>query len=136
MMRWGLGGRGVAVGAPNEVSRTGGANELRSHGVGDRLRQGAIDLVACHRRGAVALAPRGWLLGRCLSLAHYVTGMGPMDGATAAGGRSCCLSSRRCPQSFPFEHGFWPSRDACSDEHLWAVFNQGFWSTRDCLASK
>jgi hypothetical protein len=27
------------------------------------------------------------------SLAHYVTGMGPMDGATAAGGRSCCLSS-------------------------------------------
>jgi hypothetical protein len=23
-----------------------------------------------------------------------------MDGATAAGGRSCCLSSRRCPQSF------------------------------------
>jgi hypothetical protein len=28
------------------------------------------------------------------SLAHYVTGMGPMDGATAAGGRSCCLSSR------------------------------------------
>jgi hypothetical protein len=37
--------------------------------------------------------------GRCPSLAHYVTGMGPMDGATAAGGRSCCLSSRRCPQS-------------------------------------
>ena len=39
------------------------------------------------------------LLGRCgsgfwggqrPSLAHYVTGMGPMDGATAAGGRSCC----------------------------------------------
>ena len=27
------------------------------------------------------------------SLAHYVTGMGPMDGATAAGRRSCCLSS-------------------------------------------
>src|SRR5262245_59942642 len=26
-------------------------------------------------------------------MAHYVTGMGPMDGATAAGGRSCCLSS-------------------------------------------
>jgi hypothetical protein len=29
------------------------------------------------------------------SLAHYVTEMGPMDGATAAGGRSCCLSSLR-----------------------------------------
>ena len=28
------------------------------------------------------------------SLADYVTGMGPMDGATAAGGRSCCLSFR------------------------------------------
>ena len=28
------------------------------------------------------------------SLAHYVTGMGPMDGGTAAGGRSCYLSSR------------------------------------------
>src|SRR4029453_2477078 len=41
--------------------------------------------------------------GRCPRLAHYVTGMGPMDGATAAGGRSCCLSSRRCPQSFPCE---------------------------------
>ena len=40
--------------------------------------------------------------GQCLSLAHYVTGIGPMDGATAVGGRSCCLSSRRCPQSFPF----------------------------------
>jgi hypothetical protein len=25
---------------------------------------------------------------------HYVTGMGPRDGATAAGGRSCCLFSR------------------------------------------
>jgi hypothetical protein len=23
-------------------------------------------------------------------MAHYVTEMGPMDGATAAGGRSCC----------------------------------------------
>jgi glycine/D-amino acid oxidase-like deaminating enzyme len=45
----------------------------------------------------------GFWGGQRPSLAHYVTGMGPMDGATAAGGRSCCLSSRRCPQSFPFD---------------------------------
>ena len=40
----------------------------------------------------------GFWGGQCLSLGGYVTGMGPMDGATAAGGRSCCLSSRsnRC----------------------------------------
>ena len=45
----------------------------------------------------------GFWGGQHPSLAHYVTGMGPMDGATtAAGGRSCCLSSRRCPQSFLF----------------------------------
>jgi hypothetical protein len=31
--------------------------------------------------------------GQRPSLAHYVTEMGPMDGATAAGGRSCCLPS-------------------------------------------
>ena len=31
--------------------------------------------------------------GRCLSLAPYVTLTGPTDGATAAGGRSCCLPS-------------------------------------------
>src|SRR6266849_59814 len=35
----------------------------------------------------------GFWGGQRPSLAHYVTGMGPMDGATAAGGRSCCLSS-------------------------------------------
>jgi len=44
----------------------------------------------------------GFWGGQRPSLAPYVTGMGPMDGATAAGGRSCCLSSRRCPQSFLF----------------------------------
>ncbi len=32
--------------------------------------------------------------GRCPSLARYVTRVGPMDGTTAAGGRSCCLSSK------------------------------------------
>jgi transposase InsO family protein len=37
----------------------------------------------------------GFWGGKRPSLAHYVTGMGPMDGATAAGGRSCCLSSDR-----------------------------------------
>jgi hypothetical protein len=41
--------------------------------------------------------------GQRLRMAHYVTGMGPMDGATAAEGRSCCLSSRYFSQSFPFE---------------------------------
>src|SRR5882724_6353605 len=35
----------------------------------------------------------GFWGGQRPSLAHYVTGMGPMDGATAAGVRSCCLSS-------------------------------------------
>ena len=35
----------------------------------------------------------GFWGGQRPSLAHCVTGMGPMDGATAAGGRSCCLSS-------------------------------------------
>ena len=35
----------------------------------------------------------GFWRGQRPSPAHYVTGMGPMDGATAAGGRSCCLSS-------------------------------------------
>ena len=38
----------------------------------------------------------GFWGGQRPSLAHYVTGMGPMDGATAAGGRSCCLSSCPC----------------------------------------
>ena len=36
----------------------------------------------------------GFWGGQRPSLAPYVTGMGPMDGVTAAGGRSCCLSSR------------------------------------------
>jgi hypothetical protein len=31
--------------------------------------------------------------GRCLRMGGYVTGTGPMDRVTAAGGRSCCLSS-------------------------------------------
>ena len=39
----------------------------------------------------------GFWGGQRPSLAHYVTGMGPMDGATAAGGRSCCLSSHHVP---------------------------------------
>ena len=54
-------------------------------------------------RGVIA-AGGGSGGARCLSLGGYVTGMGPMDGATAAGGRSCCLSSRRCPQSFLLSH--------------------------------
>jgi len=40
--------------------------------------------VSAREQGAVAAG------GQRPSLAHYVTGMGPMDGATAAGGRSCC----------------------------------------------
>src|SRR5262249_13954180 len=39
----------------------------------------------------------GFWGGQRPSLAHYVTVMGPMDGATAAGGRSCCLSSQMAP---------------------------------------
>ena len=35
----------------------------------------------------------GFWGGQRPTLAHYVPGMGPMDRATAAGGRSCCLSS-------------------------------------------
>jgi len=68
-----------------------GANGLVRYLVGDYI--GA----ACAYR-----AHYGCGIGSCgvprPSLAHYVTGMGPMDGATAAGGRSCCLSSRsnRC----------------------------------------
>jgi hypothetical protein len=37
--------------------------------------------------------------GRCPSLAPYVTGTGAMDGATAAGGRSCCLFSLSSEQT-------------------------------------
>src|SRR5882672_3382688 len=36
-------------------------------------------------------------------------GYEPKGGVTAAGGRSCCLSSRRCPESLPF--GFDQIRD-------------------------
>ena len=36
------------------------------------------------------------------TLAAYVAGTGLMDGVTTAGGRSYCLPSRRCPQSFFF----------------------------------
>jgi hypothetical protein len=57
--------------------------------------------------GARRSCGSGFWGGQRPSLAHYVTGMGPMDGATAAGGRSCCLSSRRCPQSFLSEPSFW-----------------------------
>src|SRR5206468_9314258 len=39
----------------------------------------------------------------------YVTGTGAAEGATASGGRSGCLSSRRCPQSFLSE----PASSAC-----------------------
>src|SRR5215510_10551729 len=43
---------------------------------------------------AVALAPRDWLLGRCLTLAKYATGdRPPTHEATAVGGSSICLRS-------------------------------------------
>jgi hypothetical protein len=41
-----------------------------------------------------------------------------MDGATAAGGRSCCLSSRRCPQSFLALRGI-----------VWVIWGR-FWRSR------
>ena len=44
--------------------------------------------------------------GQRPSLAPYVTVTGLKDGATAAGGRSCYLSSRRSPESFLFEVAF------------------------------
>ena len=40
----------------------------------------------------MALAPRGFESGRCLSVAPHVRGYEPKNGVTAAGGRSCCLS--------------------------------------------
>ena len=42
--------------------------------------------------GSWAVPSSPWA-GRCLSLAGYVTVTGAMNGATAAGGRSCWLSS-------------------------------------------
>jgi hypothetical protein len=41
--------------------------------------------------------------GQRPSLAHYVTEMGPMDGATAAGGRSCCLPSHYVTEMGPMD---------------------------------
>ena len=68
------------------------SDEFRTNA--DAMRKLVEELCArlCH--GAVLCQGKSLSLGRpCLSLAHYVTGLGPMDGATAAGGRSCCLSS-------------------------------------------
>jgi site-specific recombinase XerC len=46
---------------------------------------------------AVAAAPAAFRV-RVWQLTSW--GYEPKGGVTAAGGRSCCLSSRRCPQSF------------------------------------
>src|SRR5258707_10498633 len=45
-------------------------------------------------------------------MAHYVTGMGPMDGATAAKGRSCCLSSTTASRPRPPRRA--PSSSRCA----------------------
>src|SRR5712692_64900 len=52
-----------------------------THGRSDRCRRSFVLPILCGS---------GFWGGQRPSLAHYVTGMGPMDGATAAGGRSCC----------------------------------------------
>ena len=68
------------------ASTLDGANGLVRYLVGDSI--GATRAYRAHY---------GCGIGSCgvprPSLAHYVAGMGPMDGATAAGGRSCCISS-------------------------------------------
>ena len=64
-------------------------------------------LLGGHVQFAVPSAPWG---GQRPSLAPYVTVTGPKDGATAAGGRSCYLSSRRCPESFLSGSQRWASQ--------------------------
>jgi ribosomal protein S18 acetylase RimI-like enzyme len=72
------------------------APEYQSQGIGTYITRRLVsDAQTSGRCGS------GFWGGQRPSLAHYVTGMGPMDGATAARGRSCCN-----PQSFPFEHRF------------------------------
>jgi len=57
------------------------------------LSKAAVTLAVPVRDADGRFLGAGFWGGQCPSLAHYVTGMGPMDGATAAGGRSCCLPS-------------------------------------------
>src|SRR5262249_39955470 len=64
------------------------ADRMDLHDLLDSLLGGGVGL----RLVQTARASGSWG-GQRLSLAHYVTGMGPMDGATAAEERSCCLSS-------------------------------------------
>src|SRR6266446_10987458 len=46
----------------------------------------------------------GFWGGQRPSLAHYVTGMGPMDGATAAGGVRVAYPPDAVHNHFPFDH--------------------------------
>jgi hypothetical protein len=58
---------------------------------------------------AVASAPAAFRV----RVWHLMSGgYEPKGGVAAAGGRSCCLSSRRCPQSFHFESASPASRTA------------------------
>jgi len=54
----------------------------------------------------------GFWGGQRPSLAHYVTGMGPMDGATAAGGRSCCNPPDAVHNHFLLVHSDAPAKYA------------------------
>ncbi len=84
---------------------TTGLGVLGMPGVHGVLRPARDRQTAARRdRGCCRGCGSGSWGGQRPSLAHYATGMGPMDGATAAGGRSRCLSSRRCRQSFPFDY--------------------------------
>jgi hypothetical protein len=68
-------------------ARTGGASVSQSE-----LTRGPSRPDRCRYEPACAVGSWG---GQRPGLAPYVTGTGATDGATAAGGRSCCLSSKR-----------------------------------------
>ena len=94
MFRWGFSYRGFPGGlaAVKEV-------ELRGLSEGRPVRSPLTPTTNYLQRytadqGRFKSCGSGFWGGQRPSLAHYVTGMGPMDGATAAGGRSCCLPSR------------------------------------------
>jgi hypothetical protein len=75
-------------GTPGNSSRMRKAPALGSSERGVTLRWTArIGQVEVKRLSPVTLAPRGWLLGRCLSLADYVIGTGATRGVPTAGGR-------------------------------------------------
>ncbi len=95
--------------------RVGGRRAMEDRGVADRLQSAPATQLArppdAERVCRATSRDTDRLLGGQVSesgrLCH---GDGATSGVPTAGGRSCCLSSRRYPQSFPFECRFWPSR--------------------------